>query len=382
MSYKYDTKGNILEELGSGEDGEDRKISTYNDNNMLLTEESFIKDDSDEWIPEEKTIFSWDEVIKDYFTSRMGYNWEADNSAWVENYRCQTNEVTRNGDGNIIEIISSMPLNGEMVPGYRTVWTYGTDGQANAMTPYANETNPIKWYIQEGVSYKNIVWETTNGQLTSSDLTDYVSGENRLKSADIYYEDELDGKYVIEYIGTNSDYVFHNQFVDGDDAETLKNEVIDVNGSLRMTYISYLDGENHYSASPTYIETVTVMIDDHGNVTSEIAKEQDFGEEPYETEYGPTYDYTYDEKGNPTEVIESMVQDGESMPFMRTVYGEYIDVTKDAGIGNVAVAEKNVGPAAVYNAQGIRVATVADAAELNQLPAGLYIFGGRKYVVR
>lgn len=69
------------EELGSGEDGEDRKISTYNDNNMLLTEESFIKDDSDEWIPEEKTIFSWDEVIKDYFTSRMGYNWEADNSA-------------------------------------------------------------------------------------------------------------------------------------------------------------------------------------------------------------------------------------------------------------------------------------------------------------
>lgn len=70
------------------------------------------------------------------------------------------------------------------------------------------------------------------------------------------------------------------------------------------------------------------------------------------------------------------------MPFMRTVYGEYIDVTKDAGIGNVAVAEKNVGPAAVYNAQGIRVATVADAAELNQLPAGLYIFGGRKYVVR
>lgn len=54
-----------------------------------------------------------------------------------------------------------------------------------------------------------------------------------------------------------------------------------------------------------------------------------------------------------------------------------------AGVENVSAADRSdIFPAAVYNLQGIRVATVASDAETSSLPAGIYILNGKKIAVR
>lgn len=66
-----------------------------------------------------------------------------------------------------------------------------------------------------------------------------------------------------------------------------------------------------------------------------------------------------------------------SIPSEQATY--YVD---PAGIESVTTGNGQTAPADVYNLQGIRVLDASQADEIKNLPAGIYITGGRKIVIR
>ena len=97
--------------------------------------------------------------------------------------------------------------------------------------------------------------------------------------------------------------------------------------------------------------------------------ESTYGDEPPFTA-SEKYEYTYDDNGNPTEMITS-VYDEEAEDFVpqsKTVYSDYIDVTSGtSGIENI-IADGADQSVEVYNLNGVKVAD-----SLNGLDNGFYI---------
>lgn len=59
----------------------------------------------------------------------------------------------------------------------------------------------------------------------------------------------------------------------------------------------------------------------------------------------------------------------------------YYEKQETTGIGNV-IYDENLKDNRVYNLQGIIVKRINDISELNELPSGLYIFNGKKYMIK
>ena len=382
--FTYDARGNVLTEVTTPNDTEEyvsRKVRTYDEFDQVLTEIQTFKEGAD-WINYQKTEYVWDTVVHDFFTTRMGYSWG--DGTWTENYYCETDEVTRNTDGNVTQVLRSLPLDGRMIPGYRLQWTYGAEGRASEYAFYANYSGDGEtWELSDGISMKNLQWNRTNGQLLEEEVEDYFEGDNRLARADVYYEGELDGHIIVEYYEDRpQDYYLRNTLNDENvNAETVRKTVTDANGSFTIVGEDYFDDDDNLLSEPASISTIRVEYDDKGNVVLEEESETYDG--MTET-MGQRYDLTYDDKGNVKEVIQSMFANFEDEetddPVMKIVYGDYIAV--NSGISDIAGDSVEAWPAIVYNAQGAAVATVAAEEEINTLPAGLYIVNGKKYIVR
>ena len=96
---------------------------------------------------------------------------------------------------------------------------------------------------------------------------------------------------------------------------------------------------------------------------------------------GSKADYTYDDNGNPTEILYSYY-DYDEEDFVldsKTVFGEYADAS--SGIENVVTGKTDNG-FKVYNLQGILILDTLNSADLSSLPAGLYIINGKKHLLR
>ncbi len=365
-SYTYDNRGNVLTKTND-EFGEQTVFSyTYNDDNMVLEQLETQGEEGGPFVNVSKRTYVYDPIIKDYFIERMGYDWS--NSSWVQNYYCEINDITRNSAGNITEIIKKLPYMNKMSPAYRSLWHYNAaTGQADEYAYYSNESllAPM-WELYDGVTYKNIVWDRTNGQMTK-DFTELFEGPNRVSRAEVYYDDELDGHIIASYSGED-DYEVKNTFVNPDEvAERLIRETIDENGSFRITLHLYIDENDELTEEPSMTQTQTILFDNHGNIIEDRLEYFEEGE-LIEAEI-ERYDYLYDANGNPTELTVSYYDEGEDafIPEFRTVYGEYIDVTSgDAGIEDI-VSDNN-SAVEVYNLGGLKVADTADG-----LAAGLYI---------
>lgn len=131
-------------------------------------------------------------------------------------------------------------------------------------------------------------------------------------------------------------------------------ETIDNNGSKRITETEYFDEEGNITSSPTYQSVETIMYDQYGNaVSDELEEAYDGGE--LELVMGEKYDYSYDPKGNPIELILSIYSydDGEYLPDTRIVYGDYTDVS--LGIDDVAATDDANAPVEYFNLQGVKV---------------------------
>ena len=123
---------------------------------------------------------TYDERVTSFITFndqliKQGTEWVPSN-----NYK-QT--VTRNDDGNVIRMERAIYYDGIYDPTYHINIEYGDDGKATAITTedlqYDYDTKSFFW--KPGTSYKNIVWDSTDGQIVSID--NLFDGANRLKSA-------------------------------------------------------------------------------------------------------------------------------------------------------------------------------------------------------
>lgn len=378
-NFTYDAAGNAIVQQSEDEDGIFRLETTFNEYGKPLT----MLQTADFGYGGEnvaKRTYRYDERLHDFCVERMGYDWQDDD--WVMNYLCETNEITRNADGNITEIMKSLPYIDKLYPAYRSMWNYDeTTGKANEYRYYVSYSfsELPEWELDDNLSYCNIEWETTDGQMTAASLSEMLTGANKVKSADVYYDDELDGHVIVEYSAENeSDYLYRETFADPSEVGfTSQFETTDKNGSFRITECEYFDEEGEPTVEPTYKIVSEVTVDEHGNAVLE---------ELYETFDGITElvdaqkaEYLYDGNGNVTQVTY-LVYDYETEEFVpesKIVYGTYADVTSVKGIDAAAATDFTV-----YNLQGILLKKGVGAEEIGSLPAGLYIINGKKQLIR
>lgn len=387
VSFKYDMKGNRTEELVDEEGALSKTVTTYDEFNYPLTVLQTESEDGETWTNSGKTEYVYDTKVHGFFTERISNDWA--DGEWVRNYRCETNSITRNDDGNIIEVIKSLPMGDELRPAYRSAWSYGNDGKANEYRYYVNYGED--WELYDELSYKDIVWENTDGQMTVfGDLLELTEGNNRLKSAVVYYQDQPDGHYLVEY--TEGGFIIRETTNDINQiGRTTSMETLDANGSMRLTTTEYFDEEGNILNEPTYINVQEAIMDEHGNMIQFNEKETLEG--VTELIASTRYTYTYDEAGNPTELVsEDYDYESQEYYFMeRTVYGEYINVASGIGVikGAATAAWTLEGDAvtasasgltglSVFNIQGYRLAhTPADASSatisLADMMPGVYI---------
>lgn len=379
--FTYDNRGNAISTLSEDEDGTFKSVTEYDDNNMPV---SIINtsDSGDGWENDSKRTYVYDPVLHDYFTERLGYDWNG--TDWVRNYLCETNTITRNDKGGITEIVKSLPIFDNLAPAYKAVWNYDeATGMANAFSYYVNTSGDMTplWELNDDISYHNIVWAETDGQMTEASMYDFLSGKNRISSCEVRYMDETDGYFFVEYPADKPGEYFAKETYNDPTVigATTRLEILDANGSYRITDCEYFDEDGNPTTEPTYIGVQDFTIDEHGNLVLEERYET-YEESVNELMSSTKYDYTYDENGNVKELVIAYYDfDAEGyIPDSKIEYGEYTDVS--AGVDNIAV-DKAVS-ATVYNLQGIPVLTGATAGDLDSLPAGIYIFNGKKHLVR
>ncbi|MDE6854112.1 MAG: RHS repeat protein, partial [Muribaculaceae bacterium] len=168
MDYTYDAAGNVLSETLDADGEYSRTVYTYDEAGRVISTEVEISEDGEEWTPDTRLLFEWDSKVPDYFISRMGYNF--DGESWVSNYYCQTNDITRNDDGNITSILTSLPIYNELNPAYRYDWVYdNATGRAVEFHQWSNYGTPDNpdWEPSENMYYADIEWNTTDGQLVA-----------------------------------------------------------------------------------------------------------------------------------------------------------------------------------------------------------------------
>lgn len=373
VSFKYDKRGNCTEELVDEDGYLSKTVTTYDEFNFPLTVVKTESEDGETWENSGKTTYVYDARIHGFFTDRSGFDWT--DGDWVRNYRCEGNAITRNSDGNIVELVKSLPLMDEMKPAYKSVWTYGDDGKANGYA-YYTVAEDGGWDLYDDISYKDIVWETTDGQMTVyGDLLELTEGKNLLKSAVVYYNDEPDGHYIVDYYDGSFGFLIKETTNDVNEVgRTIVMLPLDANGSMRLTTTEYFDEEGNILAEPTYIDVQEALMDEHGNMVLFSEKETIEGEE--ELIASTKYSYTYDANGNPTEIIaeEYDYETQEYFPSERTVYGEYVDVAASG------IRDFNAGTSEaeqmIFDINGRRVA------EENMQPGSIYIVNGKKIICR
>ncbi len=394
---KYDSRGNLIEEIAEDEDGGKYKtVNTYDEYNNVVTRLETV-DEGDGWENSSKREFVYDPVVHSFFTRRFAFDWDGDD--WVSTYATEYNDVTRNDAGFITEIVKSLPWMDEMRDAYRSVWKYNeTTGKASEYEYYTNySTETTEWELYDGISYRDIEWETTDGQMTESGIFDLVSGENKVKSATVYCTDGddtwVDGYFFVEYSQEHpDDYFTKETYSDPTEVgRTTRRETIDANGSFRITESEYFDEDGEPVDEPTYVAVEEIMMDEHGNPVSDIISETFEG--VTEIVAGMKNEYTYDVDGNITEVT-SMEYDYETEEYFyttRTVYENYVDAAGvESVVNDSSAAVWNIGVSSVtaecagltglsaYNLQGVKVlsAVAADGRatiSFDTLPAGIYL---------
>ncbi len=357
VALEYDNRGNTVKETVDEEGFISIIESTYNDNDMVvLRTESGGEEGAIE--PTAKRTYVYDNIVTDYYIERMGYEWVDGN--WAADYYCETNDITRNSDNNITDIVKSLPLEGQMTPAYKSEWIYdGADKPVEynyyTYNLYADE-GPA-WELYDATSFKEIKWENFDGQPVK-EIEELVTGANRVSQFTVYYEGEPDGFCFFEYSDKNPDDYIIKQTTNNPDETgvVIKRETIDDNGSYKISSSEYfyLDANDNpiITEEPVFTEEMTVTIDDHGNI---ILIESTITEgDITELVEGERYDYTYDAAGNPTEVILSFYDYDldDYVPDMKTVYGEYNDVA--AAIDAIATDKAGAEPE-YYNLYGVKL---------------------------
>ncbi|MDE5902688.1 MAG: hypothetical protein K2H21_05665 [Muribaculaceae bacterium] len=394
VQYEYDAKGNEIKSVLHEDNYVSTEISEYDEygSRTLLVE---MSGEGESARNSSKRTYEYDAVVHDYCIRRMGYDWSG--SDWLPNYFCETNEITRNADGNITEILKSIPYSGgeDMVPAYHTVWGYDeASGEADSYAYYMNMTAATPtWKLYLDTEYRDIKWDRTDGQLTG-ELLYMLEGSNRLASATVYYQGEPDGYVFVTYPEDGSEgYLMLMTTNDPDEVGMSQEMKVSADADGGMTYVftqtEYFDEETgEISTSPSYTLREEYAFDAKGNLTRDEIYEGVADEEPVLVS-GQLIENTYDADGNLTEVLmrsfqyDDDTEEGEYVEELRIEYGDYVD----AASAGICVAKRDVaalhmdGLTAVaegcgidvYSVDGSKVAGGEGAVSLKELPAGIYV---------
>lgn len=369
----YTSSGLVAAEKSSEPDVDGYTLTAYlyNENDMKVSELTTTSEDGITETNSQKKEYAYDSRVTNFLTSVHEWMWQSD--AWAQLGNNYHHTVTRNAVGNIVKVVRAILFDGVFDPSMEMNLEYGADGKINKISTkvlsYDYDAGSYVWL--DGVSYTDIVWDCTDGQVVDCEFEDLTSGNNRIASAHYVNNEsgaEYDADITITYSGQSYKIVLDG-IVQGYENTTQTVEVAytDANGSYTLTDIfETVEGEDVYSEKYTDV----YEFDPFGYTTLEEFRYQADGmEETVEgrTEGTLTYDDTY---GYPLTYTTSTQEydeesDTESMvPNMRYEFSDYADLL--SGIEGIATDTNADSQPEYYNLQGIKMA--ADA-----LTPGLYI---------
>lgn len=326
-------------------------VNTWNDNGLLAEQLLTTSGDGETFENSERTARTYDSVITDYITENYQWLWYAD--AWQQSGNNYTQTLTRDGAGNVTEVVRAIYFQGIFDPTYRLVIEY-TDGKAIKITQndlsYDYATSQYVW--NQTAVLSDIVWETTDGQIT--DIDDIYLGANRILSGHLANTDsEVD--ITAEYPSEGVAIIRHEGMVQGyeDASMTITYQTLPNGGFTQTTaYTVEEDGEEY---TETYTDTENydaygnlILLSSTGEAEGEEWVEQLVeGEVEYDEEFG--YPLVYSVK------MAEFDEETDEMTMVwlsRSEYSEYTDV---AGLEAPAVAADTNAAPAWFNLSGLRV---------------------------
>lgn len=362
--YKYDSKGNIVEEKEVIEAESAYTLITYeyNSNNKAILAVTSSSENDLDYVEMKKEIHAYDPEVIDFETLMEVYNQE--NDEWLLTVG-QRHDVERNTDGNVVKMTRSvyLPTEDKYDPILTMSLEYGEDGKASKISSDVLEFDGEKYFWRHAYDMTDIEWENTDGQIVrnvSDYMTMYFEGKNRIKSARMV-EDGFGFGIKADY-ESNGNYIAVLNADDGQES-VFKLTATDENGSF------------HWENTGTdFIEVLDITYDANGNVISEMQEYSELDEEGTvvtSEKFGQKYDYTYNDLGMPGELIisEYDMDNEKFVPVMRVVSSDYTDVS--TGIEDVEIDFES--DYEVYNLSGHRVMTSRGETELMQLPKGVYV---------
>lgn len=353
ITRTYDNDGRTLTELtapaeGNMWDGYSRETNTYNADGMLISRLSEYSEDGSTWENSESLERAYDPIVKNLIVfNKPGY-WTG--SDWSYNSNYYRRVVTRDNAGNITEIAVEVMYEDQFDATQRFTVKYGTDGRATEVAESILTTNDgFMFFWVDGDRYTDLVWERTNGQVTS--FADLTSVDNRIKAAKYWSEGELIGPVKAEYPDDKGSYRLTLDLSDEGVLSVEEFTVLDDNGSTDLILTTTINTGNP-DEDGVMVSTEKYHYDDYGLETLIYSSETEDGEEEI---YGwikgeIIYDQAY---GYPLEYTVSTLEEDEWLPLVHCTFADYVNVA--AGIGS-AVADSTDAPVEYFDLRGVRVA--------------------------
>ncbi len=303
-----------------------------------------------------KTTYQYDEILTDFCTEELDYSFEDNELVFKYGIR---KIITRNSDGNIVKILSTYYNNWSEDSGWEDDYClnveYGADGRATAIYEMDRDYGTGEWEVDEAIT--NIVWYTTDGQITDYDWDDedFYFGANRIKSADVAIEySDAPARLSVVYPAENA---VKYEVIWGDEViESLDFQWLDAYGSYETTEYSvdydFNEDTNAWERDEANTYYAKRVYDAYGYQLSSFSQDYYDGVLDYQSESTATV--TYDSQyGYPTEYIFTRSRDGEApVKEERILLSDFVQVTD--GVESVTVSDENA-PVEYFNLQGVRV---------------------------
>lgn len=240
MRY-YTPEGQVSLESEVNSEGTVVRETTYDydiDGNISSEEESLWSDSRQMLMPSTRTRYKYDSVVKNFCIEKVTETYNG--AGWLDG-KSEAWSVTRNGQGNVTEVVYSK--NSQETE--KQCMEYGSDGKAIKITEY--DRNGASWELSSIMN--DIEWLETDGQLLISDEDSFLftSGNNRIKRFGLeQYDSEWEGEDgVMDKLTFSLTYSENGSFtgtVDG------KMEGMSVNGST-ISYTVLENGGHEYNFS-------------------------------------------------------------------------------------------------------------------------------------
>lgn len=294
-SFGYNSQGRIMTQSVTDSDGSiTRETNQWDANGMLTARRTeYARSASASFTQTKRLTRKYDDRLTSFIT--LNDQQIKQNNSWVPS-NSYTQTITRNEDGNITLMERAVWFQGIYDPIYRLHVVYGPEGEATEIKTEDLQYDGLKqeYYWKPGSSYKDIVWDRTDGQIVGID--NLYDGANRIASATAIIggqEYRIEAEYADDGSWTARSIQFDAD-ADLDLEERIEYTPLDENGSCRIVNtISYVEDDNSIGAERrimTYkydangLILLEEMVYDNGETTETIDKT--VGEVTYDETYG------------------------------------------------------------------------------------------------